>query len=391
MSFGLGKDSPVVLSLGRANFNALIDRHGQWLRWRVAKKCACISQQARVDIHCTKCGGSGDVYDYQRDYFDVFRAIVRNNILGIPEEYSDSEIIEVYDSRGKRHEYIRNGDYLQIIGAVIPDNELVDVRVHVPIVKKIETIELEKVGAGYYRIPGISVEPSKFEGVYYRAAGDVLSVESVIDTAEPEDGEEKQPIKILGLRRDLIYTDSGAENLTAVNVEYVLPFRFIVLSQNLVKEDQEFINAHKGDAVCTFPYMFNVAENDILTVLSGTMTHKVVLGKRGTKGRDGKPDTPANDILNEFFVSKIDSIETFTTVYKEGVDFILIGSNQIHWIGNMPAVGENMSITYRYNPTYRVAVEIPMLRTSEDQRIPKKVVIKLFSAFAESKRVNSNG
>jgi hypothetical protein len=50
-----------------------------------------------------------------------------------------------------------------------------------------------------------------------------------------------------------------------------------------------------------------------------------------------------------------------------------------------------MSITYRYYPTYRIAKDIPMLRTSEDQRIPRKVVLKLFAAFGEAKKVNQNG
>jgi hypothetical protein len=49
-----------------------------------------------------------------------------------------------------------------------------------------------------------------------------------------------------------------------------------------------------------------------------------------------------------------------------------------------------MSISYQYNPTYRVAKNIPTLRTSEDQRIPRKVVLQLYSAFGEAKGVNRN-
>ena len=66
MAFGLGKDSPVVLSLGKANYEAMILRHGQWVRWRVAKKCPCIKENS-ADPQCPKCGGIGDIYDYQKD------------------------------------------------------------------------------------------------------------------------------------------------------------------------------------------------------------------------------------------------------------------------------------------------------------------------------------
>jgi hypothetical protein len=104
------------------------------------------------------------------------------------------------------------------------------------------------------------------------------------------------------------------------------------------------------------------------------------------KGGDNIDDT-----IPEFFVSKVDSIETKTASYAEGTDFLLTGTNNLHWTGGQPEAGEMMSITYRYHPTYRVAKDIPMLRTSEDQRIPRKVPLTLFGAFSEAKKVNSNG
>jgi hypothetical protein len=99
-----------------------------------------------------------------------------------------------------------------------------------------------------------------------------------------------------------------------------------------------------------------------------------------------------DDVIPEFFVAKIDSLETQTGEYREGVDFIIAGTNQIHWLGeNRPEAGAVMAISYQYRPTYRVAKNIPMLRTSEDQHIPRKVVLKLFAAFQESRRLNQNG
>ena len=57
-SMGLGKNSPVILTLGKENYEALIDRHGQWVRWRVATKCPCATKGS-PDIHCRICGGRG--------------------------------------------------------------------------------------------------------------------------------------------------------------------------------------------------------------------------------------------------------------------------------------------------------------------------------------------
>jgi hypothetical protein len=180
----------------------------------------------------------------------------------------------------------------------------------------------------------------------------------------------------------MIFTDSTAETITAASVDYIMPVKFIVLSQNLSKEDLALVNAHNGDAVCTYPYMYNLSENDVLTVLSGTMIHKTVMEKQGDN---------LDDTIPEFFVAKIDSIETKGAAFAEGADFVLTGTNKLHWTGNQPEAGAAMSITYRYHPTYRVAKDIPMLRTSEDQRIPRKVPLKLFAAFGEAKKVNQNG
>jgi len=374
MAFGLGKDSPIILSQSRGNFEALIIRHGQWLRWRVAKKCPCITSHNRANVHCEKCGGSGDIYDYQREYDDIFRAIVRHNIIPVPDAYVDAKILEIYDARGKRFQHERHGNFLRITDAEIADNELVDVRIRVPLVKRIENVTLEKAGGGYYRVPGILTEPSKLQGVYHQAAGDVIAV----DGLKNADGD---GVEVFGFRRDMILADSDSNTLTARYVDYVMPFKFIVLSQELSKDDAAFVDTHNGGAVCTFPYMFNLSENDVLTVLSGSMTHKLVVEKRG----DGIDDT-----IPEFFVEKVDGIETVTANYAEGEDFVLVGTNNIHWMGKQPEAGEKMAVTYRYHPTYRVAKEIPMLRTSENQRIPRKVALKLFAAYGESRRVNRN-
>jgi hypothetical protein len=180
----------------------------------------------------------------------------------------------------------------------------------------------------------------------------------------------------------MVYTDSRAEIITAAAVEYVMPFKFIVLSQDLSKEGQALVNAHNGGAVCTFPSMYNLSENDVLTILSGSQTHKIVMEKRG----DGIDDT-----IPDFFIAQVDSIETKTETFTEGTDFILIGTNKLHWIGRQPGEAEKMSLTYRYHPTYRVLKDVPMLRTSEDQRIPRKVPLKLYAAFGEAKGVNRNG
>jgi hypothetical protein len=378
---GLGKNSPVVLSQSRSNFEALIDRHGQYVRWRTTKKCTCVTPENEPNIHCEKCGGSGDIYDYQKFYNETLRLSVRDNILELPAENAACEVLKIYDAYGNEFQAVKLDDFVGITGGPrqLNRNEIVEILIRDTVVKHFNSAILERVGNGYYRIPGVETPPSQLEGVYYRAEGDVIAVERV----ENSTGE---TVEVIGFRQNMIQLNpvvTETETLTAYEIDFIPPFKFVVLSQNLNKENTQLVNAHNGDAICTYPYMFNVAENDVLTILSGTMPGKILLTHVSEE---------TDDIIPEFFIAKVDSLETQDAEYREGTDFIIAGTNRLHWIGeNKPEAGALMAINYQYRPTYRVAKNIPQLRTSEDQRIPRKVILKLFSAFQESRRLNQNG
>jgi hypothetical protein len=382
MGYGLGKNSPVILSQSRSNFEALIDRHGQYVRWRIARKCTCAIPENEADPHCEKCGGSGEVYDYQKFYNETLRLSVRDNILELPAENAACEVLKIYDAYyGNEFQFIKLGDFVEITGGPRPlnQNEIVELLIRDTVVKHFESAVLERIGIGYYRVPGVETPASKLEGVYYRAEGDVIAVERVENSAG-------EPVEIIGFRQNMIQLNPAvpeSETLSAYGVDYILPFKFVVLSQNLNKDDSLQLQIAEGDAVCTYPYMFNVGFGDVITVLSGTMPMKDSIKHISDD---------VDDVIFEYFVARIDKLETQTEEYREGVDFILVGTNRIHWIGeNRPEIGALMSISYQYRPTYRVAKNIPQLRTSEDQHIPRKVILKLFAAFQESRRLNQNG
>jgi hypothetical protein len=231
------------------------------------------------------------------------------------------------------------------------------------------------VGNGFYRVPGIQSDRSNIEGVTYTAPGDIIDIDAVFDSQ----GEE---VDIGEYRCDtVLLNDKGvALPITAFGVQYIKPFKFFVLSQDIEESDKKIIDTHQGDAILTFPYKFNVSEGDIITVLSGTQTKKIVLNRRIESN---------DDRIHEFFVHSVPYLATPIREYKEGVDFILSGTNKIHWIcDDSPEANTNMAITYQYFPTYRVFMNIPVLRTSEDQRIPRKVVLKLLASNNESRKVN---
>jgi hypothetical protein len=309
------------------------------------------------------------------------RLSVRDNILELPAENTACDVLKVYDAYGNEFQAVKLGVFVEITDGPrqLNRNEIVELLIRDTVVKHFESAILDRVGNGYYRIPGVETPPSKLEGVYYRAEGDVTSVERV----ENNTGE---TVEVIGFRQNMIQINPvapEAETLTAYGIDFIPPFKFVVLSQNLNKENTQLVNAHNGDAICTYPYMFNVAENDVLTILSGTMPGKILLAHVSEE---------TDDIIPEFFIAKVDSLETQDAEYQEGTDFIIAGTNRLHWIGeNKPGTGALMAINYQYRPTYRVAKNIPQLRTSEDQRLPRKVILRSFAAFQESRRLNQNG
>jgi hypothetical protein len=380
MGMGLGKNSPVVLSLGRANYESMLERHGQNVRWRVSKKCTCVTGENKADFRCKKCGGSGEIYDYQKFYTDTMRVRCDRGIAELPRENMNCEILKVYDANGIEYEPCQMGQYLKPFSPAkeLLNGEVVEIVYRQPMEEFIEQVELEYIGNGYYRAPGVLSDMSNLEGVDYRAPGDIAGMEAVLDSNANE-------IDILEYRLDTVRLkdEEARRPITAFGVKYVKPFKFFVLSQNLDEEDAKFLALHEGDAICTFPYRFDVSEGDIITVLSGASTKKVVLKHKGVQ---------ENDTLMDFFVHKVVYLATENREYTEGVDFVIVGSNKIHWVcDDSPEPDTTMSITYQYLPTYKVHKFVPMLRTSEDQRMPKKVVLQLFSGFNENWRVNQNG
>lgn len=393
---GLGKNSPIQLSLGKENTEALIDRHGQWCRWRIASKCSCTKGiTMQPDIHCPYCAGRGYTYTYLKNQI-TYKTVMLFNDKGILElentlQIKQAELLELYDMKGNKYPTAKkNCNFIYLNTENIPEKgTYFTVVLRQKLVETLESATAEKNNMGYYTIKELTNSRTNIEGIYYQAPSDIISIGTIVDAA----GIEYRATEFrLNQFRIEPTTDSEYEEeipitepVTVENVEYVKPFIFVLLSQNLSKGDAQAVEEVSGDAVCSFPYECDVANDDILTVLAGTYTQKDIIVKSGYE-----TDTIGADFVYDIVSVKgiIDGVEV---EYKQGIDFILVGTNKIRWLEdgeNIPENGEAYSITYHIMPTYRVVKQIPQVRTSENQRFPKKVVVKLFSAYADKAGVN---
>jgi hypothetical protein len=227
----------------------------------------------------------------------------------------------------------------------------------------------------------------KTEGLFHTAPGDIESVEEVkdIDGNTYEIGEIRQdcifvnPREVEDEETGEITEIEPPETLYIKNVQYIPPFTFVILNQNLNKSDAQIMQENNGDGVLTFPYAYDVALDDVITVLSGTYTQKSVVSKKDAD----------YDVIPAYFVDEIVSCIGKDREYVQGTDFILCGANYLKWLcDDCPEDGEGYSLTYKVFPTYKVVKSIPQIRTSENQRMPKKAVIKLYDTYGEKRGVN---
>lgn len=374
--YGLGENSPIKLSLGKDNYVALISRHGQFVRWRQALKCSCVTENNQPNIRCSVCRGTGYIYTHQIETEKAIAITIgASKTVTIPDEYLDDDIIAIYDFYQNELTYKRYGKYIEFFGVLAHSGDIVTIVFNKKFEKKIIKTVLENVGGGYYRIPGCRSSLSTTSGVYYTSAGDIVSVGSI-----KADG---NVISVREKRQDMLLL-SVPEGFTglieAEDVVWIPPFRFLILNQNFSKIDTKIIETTGGDAIMSYPYNYDVSDNDVITILSGTNKNKEVVRRIG----DGEKDN-----LNAFFVADIDRVFTTKKEYKKGKDFALAGSNTLLWLAeDRPKNGEAYSVVYDVYPTYTVLQSLPGLRTSEDQRIPRRVVLKLMAGYAENKRVN---
>lgn len=386
MGVGLGKNSAVVLSLGKENYEALITRHGQWVRWRVATKCSCVDKYTfSPNIHCTKCGGRGWLYSYQKEKETCIIIMAKDDskILTLPnDEYKDCKLKGVYNRKNERFTNAVKKDNYVILNSKVTKGEYYTIILTQSLEHYIsQPVFPTRISAGCYRLDTLTVNRKGIDGLYYNAPCDIISIDKIVD-------ENNNLYTMAEARQNEFYLkenigDDGnsvpiGNKITVTGIHYIEPATFILLSQNLDNKDAQDVVDAKGDAIVTFPYNYNVSQGDIITVLAGTYTNKEVLTRASTE----------TDTLDAYFVDSIVNISSENREYTEK-DYILLGSNKIKWLcDDAPAVNTNYSITYNIYPTYTVLKNIPQLRTSENQRIPRKAVVKLMATYSDSAKIS---
>jgi hypothetical protein len=222
-----------------------------------------------------------------------------SGIVELPAAYEHCRLNFVYDYNGVTYkEAIKRGTFVLLNTATIPvKGTYISVVMQQDTVLRVQSALCENAGGGYFRVQGLRSRRAGIDGLYHTAPGDMIRIGTIIDAAG-------NTYETKELRTDMFYIDpimdgetarAIVEPLLAKDIEYIPPFLFALLNQNLSKTDELAMMKSGGDAMLTFPYSYDVSTGDVLTVLSGTYTQKEVV-----KRIEGIDDT-----IGAFFVQEV--------------------------------------------------------------------------------------
>lgn len=197
--------------------------------------------------------------------------------------------------------------------------------------------------------------------------GDVTKVISIQNVTKA------QAYTAKSIYKDEVYIDltPGAPDPTdvwEVTVKYVNPIRFMLVHLSEKMKRQGSYIADEGDASMTVPYNCYMGVDDVIIQLVGEQ-----------RGQSNQRMTDTNEVeLPSFDVTQVLNVEDGTgTVYVPGTDFVIRKGNRMVWItANKPA--DKFSVIYLYHPAFTIFNIKPTVRTPEDQRMPRRVTLKLF-------------
>lgn len=358
--YGLGKNSPVKFNLGQDNYEGLIARHGQRVRWRQAVKCTCIQKNGRPDLKCTACGGEGWRYQFQKTLESTISApAVENDLLELSSPLN-GEIKTVTNYAGIEVEIIgRYGSFVRLAPGSVHRGDRAELAVVVDLVSEHSQLKLTYAGHG------------RFVAIGFK--GDIIECESVLLATG-------ESLPVLNVRRNSVLVDGDSiqfGSLAYGNPKVLIPPVFAIVGLQMKQPDARFLESVGGNASMTFPAAYKVGEGDVITALSAHRVGKVLL----THG-DGM------DVIPDYFIDSAEYIESASKRYSPGMDFDLWGDNLIRWRdGRAPAVGETIFVMYQSCPTYRVLQEFPNVRSSENLDLPRRVALSLLSTYSPRKGV----
>jgi hypothetical protein len=318
-----------------------------------SERCPCIKDNQKVDESCLLCKGIGYTYS-------VTTKSKRVELLTAPIDgiIDQEDVIWVRDLKGKEYT-ITSQDCVAYVDGVIKGRQYQ--------VKFDEDVELNGTGIAEYIADKLYRVDLSTQVAFGDVQGDLLSVTAstggtpLTVTNIFRNCFEISDVILPGAQVDIIYT-------------YADPFVFTIINNNFSKSDTKYLADIHGDGIMDFPQRWEVYIGDLIVALNASQTKKLVTRSSGVI-----------DNLPSFYPHELKSAYSIRADVKHefipGTDFVIYKDNKIKWINNPPTENEQVSFVYTYLTVYEVIGDVPDPRTSENNRFPRKVALKLYTDF----------
>lgn len=349
-------------------------RHGQWIRWVQAVKCACLSPDSmQPDSRCSICRGRGRVFR-NPEKFNVLNEIVKHDssgrvypsntpIVGSPDIHKGKELLNLSENQPSDRSYIQLAppypEEFRILTVDYTFSPLISI---VGENSEVYTSNILRVIAARFDEKGKTFE------------GSVENVTRVYNVTKAEN------YTVSRVSKEFITLASmGAwevNDILEVDYTYVKPFNFLLTGvTGRIQYQQPYVLA-ESDALLVTPHWAQPAPEDLFTALSQEQIGTAIL----------QPNlTSENDVV----VSCHDLSRLLRVVTKDGTDFStgpgndveVFGRNEIRWNIAKPTVAYTAQFTY--HPTYTALTNFHTLRNSENKAFVNRVNVKLFDKVHE--------
>ena len=350
-------------------YDAALARHGQWIRWVQAIKCACIDPDSmQPNSRCSVCKGRGRIFR-NPEKFDVLDEIVKSDssgrvypkhkpVVGTPIVYRGETQLSISANQPS------DGSYIQL-STPYPEEFRV-LKVHYSFSSLITVFEED---TEVYAPNILRVRTARFSEKGKAYEGSVEDVSRVYNVTRDES------YAVSSVSKEYITLDSmglwETGDILEVDYTYVKPFNFLLNGvSGRLRYNQPYIS-DEAEAMLVTPHWAKPAPEDLFTALSQEQIGTVVIHPKVSDG---------NDIVTSCY----DLSSLIRVITKNGTDFStgpgkdveIFGRNELKWNTTKPSVA--YTVQFSYHPTYTSLTNLHTLRTSENKSFVNRINLKMF-------------